>query len=251
MAVDRVADFVLSGILDRFYSPDIVNYNGRRNGLSMDSILERDYTKDIIEVPSFCFADAVRDLESIVRGEQEIPITKVVNTIISDSIIMERKQLNTILKDFTMRNYDSRMAKVSNKGRIYYGFPGLVTDSAFNTIVCLKIRMKRAGDKLKVTNYICYVSPKVFSNQDGIVEKTVYKKIIPFCSTYVLHNNDPLLKFTHYNFIDYDWEGKHIEVIIRDGEECLFKPRSPKIIDFESDNLVRNMLIDNLDSLTI
>lgn len=248
MAVDRVADFVLSGIISRFGYPDIENYGGRGNRVNMDAMLERDFTHDTIEVPAFCYSASAMMFENMLLPPNE-GRAKVINSILSVERPIERRQINTILKDFTLRGYDSRMARIINKNKTYCGWPGLITDGDLNTIICLKVRMKANGNRIKVTDYICYISPSVFTNQEGIIEKTIYKKIIPFCSSYVLHNNIEDLRYRTYDFIDYDWEGKHIEVVIRDKEECFTKAITPVIEDFQSDELLKHILLDNLESL--
>lgn len=247
MAVDRIADFVLSGISDRFWLPDLTIHNANRRTGDSIAILERDYTKDVVEIPAFVFASSIFTMENLVNYPDNNVPNKVINSIITRNGVIERRQLNTIMKDFTLRGYDSSMMKVINKGNIYYGYPGLITDSSMNTILCLKIRVHREEDKARITDYICYISPKVFTHQDGIIEKTVYKKIIPFCSSYVLHNNSPYLRFLNYNFVKYDWEGKHIEVVIRDNEECFIKPNTPRIEDFDDGNVIKDILLKNID----
>lgn len=247
MAVDRVADFVLSGIKNRFSYPDIDNYGGG-NRINMDAMLERNFTNNVVEVPAFCYSTSIGLFESILL-DPSIRRKKIVNSILSVEHPIERKQINTILKDFTLVNFHSRMARITNKNKTYCGWPGLITDGDLNTIICLKVRMKANGNRIKVTDYICYVSPSIFTNQEGIVEKTIYKKIIPFCSSYVLHNNEEDLRYMSYNFVDYDWEGKHIEVVIRDKEECFTKAVTPVIEDFQSDELLKHILLDNLESL--
>ena len=248
MAVDRVADFVLSGINNRFGYPDIENYDGRRARIQVEGMLERNFIHDTIEIPSFSFSSSAYLFERMLL-RPENGRDKIVNSIVTLEHPIERKQINTILKDFTLTGYDSRMRKVMNKNRIYCGWPGVIIDDDFNTIICLKVRMKADGNYVRITDYICYVSPSVFRNQDGIIEKTIYKKIIPFCSSYVLHNNDENLRYNNYDFVKYDWEGKHIEVVIRDNEECFVKPNTPKIEDFQSDELIKHILLENLDSL--
>lgn len=248
MAVDRVSDFVLSGIMNRFSYPDIENYSGRGTRINMEAMLERDFINNVVEVPAFCYSTSVTFFENLLL-EHLKGKNKIINSILSVEHPTERRQINTILKDFTLRGYDSRMARIINKNKTYCGWPGLITDGDLNTIICLKVRMKADGNHIKVTDYICYVSPSIFTNQEGIVEKTIYKKIIPFCSSYVLHNNEEDLRFRNYNFIEYDWEGKHIEVVIRDKEECFTKAIIPSVEDFQSDELLKHILLGNLDSL--
>ena len=249
MAVDRIADFVLSNIDARFPTVDVNSSSVARGGdnLALDTLLERNLSDDIIEIPAFCFSDSIFRLEIDMREENSKDIISVIN---GDLFSTERKQVNTILKDFTLRR-TARLSKIKNKENIYYGCPGVITDINFNTILCMKIRIEKHKEYVAITDYLCYVSPKVFSNQDGILEKTSYKKIIPFCSSYVLHNDSQLLKFYGNDFVKYDWDNKHISVIIKDNEECFKKPVTPKIKDFESDELLKNILLDNIDSMPL
>ena len=251
MAIDRISEFILGGISNRFNMPNIMNYNGRRNTNRVDILLETDLSTDIIEVPAFCAGYTYNSIENrmtLPEEERNTVSDKIVYTIIGSDQCIERRQVNTILKDFTFRSWDSKMAKILNKGNLYYGYPGVITDSDFNTLVCFKVRIHKEKDKIRISDYICYVSPRVFSNQDGIIEKTIYKKIIPFCAGYVLHNDMRHLLWGTYNFVKYDWEGKHIQVVVKDDVECFLKPSKPIIKDFETEDLIRNILLENIDS---
>ena len=247
MAVDRIADFILGGIKNRFPYPAI-DYN-RKTRMSIDTIIERDFTKNIIEIPAFLFPTSIGTLETMLTAEDG-ERNKIINSVLISDYEIERKQINTIFKDCTLVRGENKMVRIKNKDNIYFGWPGIITDEDFNTIICLKIRIKIEENKAKATDYICYISPSVFANQDGIVEKTIYKKIIPFCSSYILHNNDSEFWFSNYSrFFKYDWEGKHIEVVIKDGEECFLKANTPLIADFQSDEVIKDILLDNLYAL--
>lgn len=265
MAIDRVSNFILSGIDSRFNTPDIENYNGRRYGdESVELLIERDFSKDVIEIPAFCYQESIYLMENTLnhnKADGSNYPDKYVYTILRERMGYERKQVNTILKDFISRMYSSKMVQISNKGNIYYGYPGLITDCNFNPLVYFKVRAEKVKNddlvrtdsstcEIRITDYICYVSPNALINQDGIVEKVIYKKIIPFCSNYVLHNNSNNLRFRNYHFVKYDWEGKHIQVVIKDDIECFIKPNIPKIEDFESCEIIKNLLLDNIECIT-
>lgn len=244
MAVDRVANFILSGIDNRFNMPNLQRCHNSNSDVGK-IILQIDYEPTTIEIPSFYFAQSITDINYMfIEGK----IYKYINSIGEDDYNIERKQLNTILNDFTCRGYNSLIRKVTNKDNTYYGYPGLITDSNFNTLVCFKVRMTKGENCVYVTDYLCYISPRVFSNLDGIIEKAIYKKFIPFCASYVLNNNNLNNRYNYDDFVHYNWGGKHIEVIISDDVECFIRPISPKIEDFKDDSFVKRILLDNIDA---
>lgn len=250
MAVDRIANFILSGIDNRFNMPDI-----GRSGMPYSDIgevmLQRDFEPDIIEIPAFAFRRSLDQILNMMSSpEEERTIYKYINSIQVDSFGVERKQLNTILNDFTNRGYNPNLRRISNKGHIYYGYPGLVIDNNFNTLVCFKVRISKYRECIAITDYICYVSSKVFSNLDGIIEKAIYKKIIPFCASYTLSNDDCNNIQFYKDSIAYTWGGKHIEVAIKDNVECFIKSNAPSIDDFKDNTIIKDILLDNLDSFT-
>lgn len=242
MAVDRIANFIRSAIDSRFPLPDL-----RRNSAITENVgnvlLKMDYTPNIIEIPAFAFSNATLDL----RSSRDNNFSCVYSIWCNPSHI-ERKQVTTILNNFTVGSRNSVMVDAENKGIQYYGYPGLVVDSDFNPLVCFKVRIKRVENRIFITDYLCYVSSKIFSQQEGIIEKTIYKKIIPYCATYVLHNDDFNNRESYSDYIKYDWEGKHIEVIIKDNIECFHKINTPTVDDFKDDNTIKSILLGNLDS---
>ena len=248
MAVDRIANFILSSIDSRFNMPDL---SGMRSSSGFNDrvpilLLERNYYDNKLEIPAFCFESTLSD-EIEIKNRRMEPFTSI-NTIITNDYKINRKQINTILRDFSTVHYRAAMLKIENKDRLYYGYPGIILDSNLNTIMCMKLKIEDRGDVIAITDYICYISPSVFSNQDGIVEKTIYKKVIPFCSSYVLHNDFRYLRGLGIHILSYDWEGKHIEVRIMDDIDGLQKPKSPKLEDSDPEH-IRNIILNNFDSL--
>lgn len=256
MAVDRISEFILFGMDDRMPAyPILVNNvytnidQSHTSTIDVMGIIERDFSKDDIEIPVIYITDTINKLYDSLDYNADSR-HKYINFISCRSRDTERKQVTTIMRDFTY-NGSTQMYKVSNKGNIYYGCPGLILDSDFNTLLCIKVRLKIIEGVINVVDYICYISPKIFINQDRIIEKTIYKKVIPFCSSYVLHNDFPHKRFGLTPKVNYDWENKHIKVVIKDDVDVIYKPVKPNIDDFKDNSVINNILTNNIDSLVL
>lgn len=245
MAVDRIAEFILYGLNNRIGSPNLNRSYQNNHGNEIIGILERDYSKKIMEIPVFCLNDAIKSIDAY-NGNAY----KYISFVGSLKNGIERKQVTTVLREFLYYSNPS-MEKIINKGATYYGYPGFILDGNYDTLLCFKVKLHVESPNIRITDYICYISPKVFENQDRTVEKTIYKKIIPFCSSYELHNNFPYRRFQHMPHVIYDWEGKHIKVVIDDDINILKKPVLPKIDDFKNDDTVKNIILNNINSIIL
>lgn len=208
-----------------------------------------DVSSNEIEVP--VFARSV--IETIVKGRLEYPhirqASKAVIPMYVNTHNQSRRIANSIVTDFFSRvNFNQRLQKVTtNKGEVYYGGKGIILDKDFNilflcTIVCRKMKY---GERQVMSYYkpIIHVSPQVFLRGEGLIDKFILKKIIPF---YVSHNIDSVN--THAFFRSDIPEGTKPQILIDDVNRFIEKPVKPtpqKCLD----DVLNQLLIDNIDDV--
>jgi hypothetical protein len=136
-----------------------------------------------------------------------------------------------------------------SNGTQYYGLPGAIFDSHFNLLMLMssKVDIRRNEDDRVIAyilQHICRISPVVFQRQDNIIEKTIVKKIIPFCASHEVTSGEYL--FTHDYYDCEEVTGKTISVFIDDtiNEKFIRRIVPPRMSDFTEENiheiLVRN-----------
>ena len=147
---------------------------------------------------------------------------------------------------FSRTTFNQRLQKVTtNKGEVYYGGKGIILDKDFNilllcTIACRKIEH---GGRQMMSYYkpMIHISPQVFLRNEGLINKSILKKIVPF---YISHNIDGI------NTRDYFWdgipEGTKPQVLIDDVNRFIEYPVKPSPQKC-SDDVLNQLLIDNAE----
>lgn len=208
-----------------------------------------DVSSDEIEVPVF----ARSAVESVVRGNLEFPyishVSKIVIPMYVNTYNMAARTADSIVNIFFSRtSFNQRLQKVTtNKGEVYYGGKGIILDKDFNilflcTIVCK--RMERRGRQ--VMSYYkpaIHVSPQVFLRGEGLIDKSILKKIIPF---YVSHNIDSVS--TRAYFRSDIPEGTKPQILIDDVSKFIENPVKPTPQRC-SDDVLNQILADNADDV--
>lgn len=201
--MDRVEEFILSGSRRGSYSqsaPEISPFG------FFDIHIEEGPT----EIPDF----ATRIIGSYAQSEYNL-ISYILYGCPSTTT---RRLVRGALSDFMRADrYSAGIPQVTmSNGRTYYGLPGAIFDSNFNLLMLMTsivvIKEERGSRPYpEILSHICRVSPLVFMNQDSIIEKTIIKKVIPFCAAHVGNETDYSIR-TQCNAI----LGKTIKVIIED-----------------------------------
>lgn len=89
-----------------------------------------------------------------------------------------RRLVATIMADFSSVDYNTRLQCVkTNKGDKYYGAPGLILNKDYRPIFV--VTAKFSGMPLRVKQVVYHIDNSVISNPEGLIEKTIYKKILP------------------------------------------------------------------------
>lgn len=131
------------------------------------------------ELPVYCNAEFVRHLHSALIGTD----TRVAISITPDCHF-NRGTYDTIIRDFFQRGYSRNMMKcTTGRGEEYCGSPGIILDKDLNPLMIAFYDIAPdIGDGhtgFKVTGVTIKVSPKVYSNPTGLLEKAIINKVIP------------------------------------------------------------------------
>lgn len=220
---------------------------GRHNAFNRLFVV--DVSSDEIEVPTF----ARSVVESTVRRNLEYPhishVGKIVIPMYVNTYNLATRTADSIVNIFFLRtNFNQRLRKVTtNKGEVYYGGKGIILDKDFNilllcTIVCRKIEH---GGRHIMSYYkpIIHVNPQVFLKNEGLINKSILKRIIPF---YISHNIDSV--DTHNYFFDGIPEGTKPQVLIDDVDKFMEHPVKPSPQKC-SDDVLNQLLVDNVDDV--
>ena len=208
-----------------------------------------DVSSDEIEVPVF----ARFVVESVVRGKLEFPYithtSKIVIPMYVNTYNQSRRTADSIVNGFFSRvNFNQRLQKVTtNKGEVYYGGRGIILDKDFNILLLCTIVCKRMehGGRQVMSYYkpMIHVSPQVFLRGEGLVDKSILKKIIPF---YVSHNIGSIS--TRAYFRSDIPEGTKPQILIDDVSKFIENPAKPTPQKC-SDDVLNQILADNVDDV--
>ena len=234
---------------------DTVIHNVTNNEITLDNhnafnrLFVIDVSSDEIEVPVF----AKSAVESVIRDKLEFPYVSHVNKIIIPMYVNTYTQLkrtaDCIVREFFSGvNFDKRLQKViTNKGEVYYGSKGIILDKDFNILLLCTLACRRMEyrDRQVMSYYkpIIHVSPQVFLRGEGLIEKSILKKIIPF---YVSQNIDPI--WTNPNFVNDIPEGTKPQILIDDVSKLIENPVKPTPQKC-SDDVLNQILADNADDV--
>lgn len=208
-----------------------------------------DVSSDEIEVPVF----AKSAVESVIRDKLEFPYVSHVNKIVIPMYVNTYTQLKRtadciVMEFFSGVNFDKKLQKViTNKGEVYYGSKGIILDKDFNILLLCTLACRRMEyrDRQVMSYYkpIIHVSPQVFLRGEGLIEKSILKKIIPF---YVSQNIDPI--WTNPGFVNDIPEGTKPQILIDDVSKLIENPVKPTPQKC-SDDVLNQILADNADDV--
>lgn len=208
-----------------------------------------DVSSDEIEVPTF----ARSIVESVVRRNLKYPhishVGKIVIPMYVNTYNLTTRTADSIVNIFFSRTtFHQRLQKVTtNKGEVYYGGKGIILDKDFNilllcTIVCRRME-HRGRQVMSYYKPVIHVSPQVFLRNEGLINKSILKKIIPF---YISHDIGEIS--AHNDFWDDIPEGTKPQVLIDDVNKFIEHPVKPSPQRC-SDDVLNQLLIDNIDDV--
>ena len=208
-----------------------------------------DVSSDEIEVPVF----AKSAVESVVKDRLKFPYVSHVNKIIIPMYVntytQSRRTADCIVREFFSGvNFDRRLQKIiTNKGEVYYGNRGIILDKDFNILLLCTLACRRTEYRgRQVMSYykpIIHVSPQVFLIGEGLIEKSILKRIIPF---YVSQDIDPV--WADSDFVNDIPEGTKPQILIDDVSKLIESPVKPTPQKC-SDDVLNQILADNVDDV--
>lgn len=198
-----------------------------------------DLTGDTIEIP--VFAKTVVE-DTIIHSSST---TKVVLPLYSNSNTYNRRTADSIIRSFFIRgNLTERLQKVvTNKNEVYYGMRGIILDEHFNPLIMATISLDRESKMYKKVTI--YIHPEVFLNTNGLIHKSIIKKIIPF---YISYNG--ILSYRRRSHLFYRLEDSvRPQVVIEDAaKKFIQSPNRPSPQSCTDDKL-NQLMIENIDEI--
>lgn len=189
--------------------------------------------KNKAEVPVMAFQDTCNLMSSLQTNSEfdQNAFIEVVVPLVVDSRVKMCSGADTILKYFSQRY--GRLSKVTTpKGEIYYGGCGLVLNRNYEPLlyVTKTVLWPRSHEQEEVT---IHVSPRVFTDDVSVVNKSILKKGIAFYLTNTVG----------------DWNDTHMAKIVIDNGGSIFrKPVSPTPnTDLNKD--IKELLRDNISEV--
>lgn len=168
------------------------------------------------------------------------------------SIALDHKRyIRTILNAFSRELIGG--VQTAN-GDVYYGYPGVIFNKDLEPLMMITLKINISNPVYDIERAICRVSPLVFKDSKKIVEKTIIKKVIPYC----LNNKaiDPQMNYfssIHTNTTN-DYLNRNIQVIIDDCSDFVYEVTAPngnfsqdKATEFirnEENEIINNFISD-------
>lgn len=199
-----------------------------------------DLTRDTIEIP--VFAKTIVE-DTIINSPFT---TKVVLPLYSNSNTYNRRTADSIIRSFFIRgNLTERLQKVvTNKNEVYYGMKGIILDEHFNPLIMATMSLDRESRLYK--KITIYIHPEVFLNTNGLIHKSIIKKIIPF---YISYNEDLFYRARRSSYRYRVENSVRPQVVIEDAaKKFIQSPSSPSPQSCTNDKL-NQLLIENIDDV--
>lgn len=169
-----------------------------------------------------------------------LTVTEPTTIVVPLSISAERREAagaDTIIKWFSRAlGYSGRIAKIRTpKGEVYYGTSGLILDKNMNPLFLSTRKIVRTGvpERPFASRIVIYLSPKVFTDDTGIVNKALAKKGITFYLSSVASPNEGDPK---------------PEIIINDMSKFFKKVEKPNVNAISKTNF-STILKENIDEV--
>ena len=187
----------------------------------------------VSEVPTFCESISEPDIMRITE-----PTTMVVPLPVGTNV-KSSSGAETILKYFS-RNpvYDGRIAKaITPKGETYYGATGIILDKDFMPLMLSTTQVSKDGNELQRGQITIHMSPKVFTDDISIVNKSLAKKGMAYYLSYDL---------SRYAWVNGE-DQRRAKVVIDDMSDFFRKVTKPDVN--ASPSVYKDLLKENLDEV--
>lgn len=244
----------LAGIFSTLDRTDLYPTIRPDNTVENHNLFKHFFTVDIsnednIEVPVF----GRNIIEGYLRTKSMVAannaVKKVVIPLFSNCSPITRRTSDSIITEFFFKTiFTNRLKKVTtNKGEVYYGNRGIILDSSFNILFLGTLTCKKLDEDS--TTLYCYtksfihISPKVFLNKTGLLEKAILNKIIPYYLT------TPIGVYNRNAGFAVNSGVCKPKILVEDIN-LVSSPKPPKI-DTYSDDAMNELIMENIDDLLV
>lgn len=191
-----------------------------------------DVNKDSCEVPTTAYAAVGTIMLTMASKEIEDITTIVPLSIGVNSTAYAGAE--TLLRHLCFDRYgNGRLTKViSTKGEVYYGTRGIILDKDFTPLLFSTTKLNSSSDALwgyEVGEHTIHLHPKVFTDTESTINKSLAKKGIAF-------------------YLSSLCEELPYKVVIDDCSKYFIRSKMPNVETF-SDNEINKTLSENLDVL--
>ena len=232
--MDRIEHFLHTCFDIPFYSTTSNIIDSGPDGGS-ESIFDRILTADIkkeglFEIPTLMEEEA-KELTHYDTMYMPIGLT---------TAVIPKRTVAPILSVFDICN--GRLITINtSKGERYYGSRGLILNSDFKIIFITTAEgyLKDNGDFYPV-RYIGRVPPRTFANVNGLLEKAICRKFIPYLSSMNITIHP------YSNSISQRDIG--VTTIIEDCDKFLITPSVPKASS-DINEVLNDVVVNNIESL--
>lgn len=229
--IDRIANFILAGSRYEYNTLCAEGYP-----ISVSKWISASLEDPISEIPYFISSKIPSALS---QRYKSIAVPLIANTDLNT-----RRLVRGAFMDFG--RITGRITGVHmSSGNTYYGVPGVILNEDMELLLMVTLTIKKGinSPQFSIERINCRISPKVFGHQDRIIEKTIVKKIIPFCVNYPIARRDVYLSCSGYNCV-----GKTIQVIIDDCSNFIHTATVPKPSLLTEDK-IKSFLIENRNEI--
>ena len=152
------------------------------------------------------------------------------------SSIMSKRSVSPIL--FSFYQQSATLATINtSKNERYYGCRGLILNSEFKIIFITTVEGYINSDgNFKPVRYICRIPPRTFINTNGLLEKAIYRKFIPYLASLDIA--------IYYDGLHYEF--KKPTIIVEDCDRFLIKPTVPTAIPNLNEAL-NDVVVNNIN----
>lgn len=236
--MDKVEDFALfrSFVPWHNISPrDVYNMDVERAGI-FRNFLSIDLRGDVFEVPSIYTKLA---MECKFKGYDRL----VIPLFVGSDYIRPVSMAGSILDYLGKTGWSERLRGVrTSKGEIYYGCSGLILDKDFKPLFVATFTISYTDSMFEIQQANCRIPHRVFSIQEDILPKTIYKKFIPLYGTTPINVSLGLPEYLRNSQVQ-----KQVEIKIGIGANIVFSSNVPKPSD-ATDEEFRSIIRDNIES---
>ena len=244
--MDRVEEFAIRGFGSEYNDntrdlrPLLYNNFNENNVYQHFLVSEVSYDKEF-EIPIM-----LKDYLNCMMGDHQIGATRIVLPLWANGQeqIRVRRLVATILSDFQTTNKQTRLQGIkTSKGDRYYGGPGLILDGQYKPLLVLTVVAKynKPAQRFEPVRCVCHIHPRVMNSQDGLLEKTIYKKFIP------LYCQDQIPSAV-INYMSID--DPKVSIVIDDCDQFCPVPKIPSP-SRTTDAALNDLLIRHLEDIVV